>query len=133
MNIDIKNIIIENNIYNEKFFKKYPKYSEAVKQKIYDNIVTIIRDMPYKIKPVHGYKYKNKVIEEYKIVLDKIFKCRVAYILMDDSVYVFFISTTLIKAEFTKLVSKVKGVERSNRWVLKYIFSNLIMSRYAEK
>lgn len=106
------NIIIEENNYLEKFFRHNTKYSEKLKQEIYSNILTMINEKPYKIKTVNRLKYNGKLIYEYKITLEKYFVCRVAYILDEDNVIVFYISTNTIKANFTKEVSNLKGVTK---------------------
>lgn len=103
-------VIIEDNNYLEKFFNHYPKYEEALKNKIYDEALIMINDRPHKIKTVRGCKYKDQTIFEYKIIIDKSFTCRAAYIILNNEVIFFYISTTLIKAEFTKLVQSLKGV-----------------------
>lgn len=104
------NIIIEENNYLEKFFKHNIKYSEKLKNEINENILNIINEKPYKIKTVNKLKYNQKTIFEYKITLEKNFVCRVAYTKTEDNITVFYISTNIIKANFTKEVSKLKGV-----------------------
>lgn len=106
------NIIIEENKYLQKFFNQNKTYSEKLKQEIYENILIIIKERNYKIKDVNKLKYKGKTIYEYKIILNKYFICRVAYIKEGDSIIVFYISTNIIKAIFTKEVSKLKGVTK---------------------
>lgn len=103
-------IVIEQNNYLEKFFKHNSRYSEKLKQEINDNILNIINEKTYKIKTVNKLKYKGKTIYEYKIVLDKSFVCRVAYIKDQSNIIVFYISTNLIKLNFTKEVSHLNGV-----------------------
>ena len=72
----------------------------------------MINEKAYKIKDVNKLKYKGKTIYEYKIILDKYFVCRVAYIREDDNIILFYISTNIIKATFTKEISKLKGVTK---------------------
>lgn len=105
-------ITIEENSTLEKFFRRNKKYEEKIRNEIYDHIVSIIEEKAYKIKTVRGYKYEGKTIYEYKIPLDKVFACRVAYIHQEDELIVFFISLTIIKHEFTKLIAGVPGVTK---------------------
>lgn len=106
-------VTIESNKDLDKFFKRCAMYEEQIKTEIYNNINEIIAEKPHKIKTVRGYKYQGKTIYEYKIVLNKTFSCRVAYIFQEDEVIVFFISLTIIKAAFTKLVAGVAGVGKA--------------------
>lgn len=108
----MNNIIIEENKHLERFFSHYKKYSDFIKNEIYTNILTMINEKPHKIKTVRGYKYREKTIYEYKIPLEVNLACRVAYIHEADNIIVFFISTTIIKREFTKLVADLTGVEK---------------------
>ena len=105
-------VMIEDNIHLEKFFKKNRIFEEKIKQEIYSNLNQIITEKAYKIKTVRGYKYKGKTIYEYKIVLNKTYACRVAYIFDGSIIIVFFISLTIIKNEFTKLITQVAGVTK---------------------
>lgn len=105
-------VIIEQNKYLQKFFKNNDKYSEKLKQQIYDNILTVINEKAYKIKTVNKLKYNKKTIFEYKISLEKDFVCRVAYTKDENEVLVFYISTNIIKANFTKEVYNLKGVTK---------------------
>lgn len=106
------NVIIEENNYLEKFFSHNKNYSEKLKEEIYENILNMINEKSYKIKDVNKLKYKGKTIYEYKIILNKYFVCRVAYIREEDNIIVFYISTNIIKATFTKEISKLKGVTK---------------------
>ena len=87
------NVVIEDNKYIEKFMKHHNNYSERLKDEIYSNINTMINEKAYKIKDVRGLKYRGKTAFEYKIILDKYFVCRIAYIKEDDNIVVFYIST----------------------------------------
>ena len=106
------NVVIEDNKYIEKFMKHHNNYSERLKDEIYSNINTMINEKAYKIKDVRGLKYRGKTAFEYEIILDKYFVCRIAYIKEDDNIVVFYISTNIIKATFTKEVSNIKGVTK---------------------
>lgn len=99
----MKNILIENNNYLNKFFHKEKKYELFIKNQI-NNTEMLIKERPYKIKTVRGCKYRNKTIWEYKIPLEENLSCRVAYIIENNNIIIFFISTTIIKIKFTKLV-----------------------------
>lgn len=105
-----KEICIEENNSLEKYFSNNKKYEEFIKDEINNKILDIIRNTPHKIKTVRGYKYKEKTIYEYKIPLDKDLNCRVAYIYIENKILVFFISNTIRKNLFTRLVANLKGV-----------------------
>lgn len=108
-----KDVCIEENHSLEKYFAENEKYERYIKKEIYNNILILINERPHKIKTVRGYKYKGKTIYEYKIPLGKDLACRVAYIYIDDKILVFFISNTIRKNLYTRLVSKVKGVVKA--------------------
>ena len=107
-----EDILISNNNDAEQKMAKLNELKEKLKQEIYDNILIIINERNYKIKDVHKLKYKGKTIYEYKIILNKYFVCRVAYIKDGDNIVVFYISTNIIKAIFTKEISKLKDVTK---------------------
>lgn len=104
------NITIEDNKSLKKFFKANSKYHDAIVSNINTILPTLITDKPYKIKTAHGYKYKNHTIFEYKIKLDKYIDCRVAYTIENNNIIVFFISNTIIKKEFVKLLESLDHV-----------------------
>ncbi|TKX31094.1 hypothetical protein [Campylobacter estrildidarum] len=101
-----KNIILENNLYLEKFFSHLKIDKELVYKIICENTKTFIYQTPHKIKQVKDCKYKNKTIYEYKLKLPKQ-AYRLAYIFDGDDIRIFYISKTLIKADFTKEIAKV--------------------------
>lgn len=107
-----KKIIIEENIYLEKFFEHNKKHEDYIKNRIYKGTLDLINNKPHKIKTVRGYKYKSKTIYEYKIPLEPGLDCRVAYIFDKEEIIIFFISNIIRKSEFTKLVSKLKDVKK---------------------
>ncbi|MBZ7964533.1 hypothetical protein [Campylobacter sp. 2457A] len=101
-----KNIILENNSYLEKFFSHLKMDKESICEIICENTKTFINQAPHKIKQVKGHKYKDKTIYEYKLKLPKQ-AYRLAYIFDGDDIRIFYISKTLIKADFTKEIAKV--------------------------
>ncbi len=105
-------IIIEDNSILKKFFRANARYEAIIRQNITEYLPDILADKPYKIKTAAGYRYLGQTIYEYKIPLDKNTDCRVAYIHQGDDLRVFFISNTIVKGEFTKLLAKVSGVSR---------------------
>lgn len=105
-------VTIEESSILDKFFRRNKLFEEKIKNEIYENINRVIEEKAYKIKTVKGYKYKGKTIYEYKIPLNKTFECRVAYIFQEEKIIVFFMSLTIIKSEFTKLIAGVPGVSK---------------------
>ncbi|TKX30917.1 hypothetical protein [Campylobacter aviculae] len=101
-----KNIILENNPYLEKFFTHLKIDKKSIYEIICENTNIFIQQVPHKIKQVKGYKYKDKTIYEYKLKLAKQ-AYRLAYIFNGDDIIVFYISKTLIKADFTEEIAKV--------------------------
>lgn len=105
-------VLIEKNRYLDKFFKVNIKYSEILKKEIEENILNIINQKPYKIKMINKLKYSNCNIYEYKIILDKNFTCRVAYIKNSSEIVVFYISKSIIQQEFIKEISTLKKISK---------------------
>lgn len=105
-------IIIEENNILRKFFRANEQYEAMIRQNLQTVLPVLLSDKPYKIKTVAGYRYLGQTIYEYKIPLDKNTDCRVAYIHQGEDIRVFFISNTIVKKEFTKLLLKVSGVSR---------------------
>ena len=52
------------------------------------------------------------ILKKYKIPLDRNTDCRAAYIHQGENIRVFFISNTIVKKEFTKLLVKMSGVSQ---------------------
>lgn len=107
-----KKIIIQNNKDLDKFFNKNKKYKSFIKDTINKNTIKLIEEKPYKIKTCGGLKYEGKTIYEYKISYNKFSNWRVAYIYKDDDIIIFFISNIIIKNEFVKLLTNVRGVSK---------------------
>ena len=105
-------VIIEDNGILKKFFRANAAYAELIRQNISEHLPELWQDKPYKIKTVAGCRYLGQTIYEYKIPLDKNTDCRVAFIRQGEDIRVFFISNTIVKKEFTKLLMKVSGVSR---------------------
>ncbi len=105
-------IEMEQNKYIEKFFKHNKKYECSLKKEILDNITSFLNEKAYKVKIINKLKYKGSTIYEYKISLDKDFVCRVAYIRDNEKICVFYISTNIIKANFVKELSIIKGISK---------------------
>ncbi|MDO5520006.1 MAG: hypothetical protein Q4G58_05900 [bacterium] len=103
-------VVIEENKQVERFFKLHEMFADTIRTKIYEDTELMIREKGYKIKTVRGAKYRNRTIFEYKIVVNAYFKCRVAYITEGDTVTVFYLSTNIIKANFTKEVMGLSDV-----------------------
>lgn len=94
-----------------KFFAQYPAYEPKIRENL-EHSSEFVQSHPHKIKTVKGYKYQHKTIYEYKIHLDSHLDCRVAYVFLDNEMIFFYISTNIIKAVFSKEVSKLKGVSK---------------------
>lgn len=96
----------------ERFFAHFPQYQQHIMDNL-QNAKNFIQTHPHKIKTVKGYKYLHKSIYEYKIRLDSRLDCRVAYVFLENEIVFFYISTNILKAVFTKEVSKIQGVSKS--------------------
>ena len=103
-------INIEDNHIIRKFFRNNERFEDIIKSFLDQQLPVLLKDKTYKIKTVDGYKYQGKTIYEFKIPLDRNTNCRVAYIHSDDAIVIFFISTVIVKQQFTKLLAKTKGV-----------------------
>lgn len=106
-------LIIEENSALKKFFRANSQYVALIRQNLAEYLPVLLTEKPYKIKTVAGYRYQGQTIFEYKIPLDKNTDCRVAYIKQNEDIRVFFISNTVVKKEFTKLLAKISGVTAS--------------------
>lgn len=104
------NIRIDENKYIEKFFSKFYMFEEDIKHNIYNTLPEIINFRPHKIKPAYHLKRHNHTIYEYKIVVRKN-NFRAAYILIENDLELFFISSTTIKREFVKLLENTNLVD----------------------
>lgn len=87
------------------------QHAQEIIAQIHLRTLEIIQNSPHKIKTVKGYKYHHKTIYEYKLTLTHC-SYRVAYSFIDEYVEVFFISTILLKAQFTKLISTLPEVSK---------------------
>ena len=105
-----KEIIIEDNSVLNKFFRNNKKHETLIKNNITNHLPQLLDQQSYKIKTVAGCRYQGQTIYEYKIPLDKNTNCRVAYVHQGEAIVVFFISNTIVKREFTKLLIKTKDI-----------------------
>lgn len=106
------NVIIEDNRYMDKFFRKFSQYDEDVKNNIYNKLPDIIKNRPHKIKPACHLKRNSHTIYEYKVTV-KNANFRAAYIQEENNITVFFISDTTIKRLFVGLLEKTSLVDSS--------------------
>ncbi len=104
------NIVIDDNKYIDKFFSQFHMFEENIKDNIYNTLPDIINFRPHKIKSAYHLKRKGHTIYEYKIVVNKN-NFRAAYILVDNNIELFFISSTTIKREFVKLLENTTLVD----------------------
>ncbi len=104
--------IIEDSITIKKFFGKNKEFETLIRDNIANILPILIDDKPYKISTADPYKYREKTIYEYKIILNEDTECRVAYIHEGSRRIVFFISNITIKSEFLKLISNLEDISR---------------------
>ncbi|UJF18313.1 hypothetical protein L0B53_14990 [Vibrio sp. SS-MA-C1-2] len=109
------NIEYENNRYMKKFLHQYAGYRELIFSDISIRLEQLILSNSPKIKMVHRMKHHNLSIYEYKIPLAKNLDCRVAYTFTNNIISVFFISTTIIKAHFCRLLEKTDLISGTHR------------------
>ena len=101
----LTSVEIEDNKIIQKFYSKNTKYVAEIKQRIFDDILNMINFKEYKIKLVKNCKYLNHPVWEYKININDKLIFRIAYVILENKVVVFFMSTTLIKREFSSEVT----------------------------
>lgn len=106
--IDVK---IDNNKYMDRFFRHLKSGEAEVKENIYRELPQIIQHRPHKIKTASHLKRNGLPIYEYKVVLKHNINYRAAYTQDEQGVTVFFISGTLIKREFVKLLGSTSLVD----------------------
>ncbi len=104
------NIIIEENTALRKFFRANKRFEALIRHSLIEELPQLIKERPYKIKTCGHYHYLNQTIYEYKISLDSNTSCRVAYIQHDNEIRIFFITNTIVKEQFLKLLAKQAGV-----------------------
>lgn len=97
-------IVIEDNKNISKFLAKHEKHAAEILDRIQGGILEMINEKEHKIKIVKDCKYLGHPVWEYKIILNPMLTFRVGYVITESNVTVFFLSTTLIKREFTKEV-----------------------------
>ncbi|MGL6070572.1 hypothetical protein [Craterilacuibacter sp.] len=102
---------IDSNTYLDRFFRHFKSTEAQVKDNIYRELPQIIQHRPHKIKIAKHLKRNGRLIYEYKVALGHNINYRAAYTQDDQGVTVFFISDTLIKREFVKLLGNTSLVD----------------------
>lgn len=108
--IDLYSMFInyDNNQHLVKFFYQHKPYEMAIRDDIEKRLPCLIAAKSPKIKLAKPLEFKGNKIYEYKIIVDKLFTCRVAYIYQNQTITVIFISETIIKYQFCQLLANTE-------------------------
>lgn len=101
-------IIYDENRHLRTFFNKHRQSESAIRKDIAERLPRLITENSAKIKLANSLRFNGYKIHEYKIVADKELTCRVAYIYENGTVTIIFISETLIKRQFCKLLASTE-------------------------
>lgn len=105
------NINYSDNRHLKKFFHLHQQYQSAIDQDVRYRLPQLVQSHSIKIKTAGRFRHNGLRIYEYKIVVaaDAIF--RLAYTVSDNNINVLFISQTIIKHQFCKLLEKTELVD----------------------
>ncbi|MEF9943508.1 MAG: hypothetical protein RR101_03245 [Burkholderiaceae bacterium] len=104
-------VTIESNRHIDQFFRRFAATEAEVRDNVRHALPEILRHRPHKIKTAYHLQRNGHPIHEYKIVLKHSINYRAAFTEIDQRVTVFFISDTLIKREFVKLLGHTNLVD----------------------
>lgn len=104
-------IIYDDNRHLRSFLQRHSQSELAIHQDISERLPQLIMENSPKIKLAKPLRFNGHKIYEYKIVADKQLTCRVAYIVIDDTITIIFISDILIKRLFCQLLASTELIE----------------------
>lgn len=105
------NITYSENRHLRKFFHLHEQYQAIIYQDVRDRLPKLIISQSVKIKTARQLRNNGLKIYEYKIVAAKDAVFRLAYTYSNDTINVIYISQTIIKHQFCKLLEKTELVD----------------------
>ncbi|MCD9465649.1 hypothetical protein [Photobacterium iliopiscarium] len=105
------NITYSENRHLRKLFHLHAQYQAIIYQDVRERLPLLISSQSIKIKTVRQLRNNCLKIYEYKIVAAKDAVFRLAYTYFNDTINVIYISQTIIKPQFCKLLEKTDLVD----------------------
>ena len=105
------NITYSENRHLRKFFYLHTQYQAVIYQDVRERLSYLIINRSDKIKTARQFRCGGLKIYEYKIVAAKDAVFRLAYTYFNDIINVIYISQTIIKHQFCKLLEKTDLVD----------------------
>lgn len=105
------NIIYSENRHLRKFFHLHEQYQAIIYQDVRERLPNLIVNQSAKIKTARQLRCNGLKIYEYKIVAAKDAVFRLAYTYFNNTINVIYISQTIIKHQFCKLLEKTELVD----------------------
>ncbi|WP_146143507.1 hypothetical protein [Photobacterium phosphoreum] len=94
-----------------KFFHLHEQYQAVIYQDVRERLPQLIAIQSAKIKTARQLRNDGLKIYEYKIITAKDAVFRLAYTYFNDTINVIYISQTIIKHQFCKLLEKTELVD----------------------
>ncbi|WP_279129518.1 hypothetical protein [Photobacterium phosphoreum] len=105
------NITYSENRHLRKFFYLHEQYQSVIYQDVRERLPQLIAIQSAKIKTARQLRNDGLKIYEYKIIAAKDAVFRLAYTYFNDTINVIYISQTIIKHQFCKLLEKTELVD----------------------
>lgn len=105
------NITYSENRHLRKFFHLHEQYQSVIYQDVRERLPQLITIQSAKIKTARQLRNDGLKIYEYKIIAAKDAVFRLAYTYFNDTINVIYISQTIIKHHFCKLLEKTELVD----------------------
>ncbi|MEC6830546.1 hypothetical protein VXS06_02060 [Photobacterium toruni] len=105
------NIIYSENRHLRKFFHLHEQYQSIICKDVRERLPKLIIAQSAKIKTAKQFRNNGLKIYEYKIIAAKDAVFRLAYTYSNDTINVIYISQTIIKQQFCKLLENTELVD----------------------
>ncbi|WP_413505411.1 hypothetical protein [Photobacterium phosphoreum] len=105
------NITYSENRHLRKFFHLHEQYQSVIYQDVRERLPQLIAIQSAKIKTARQLRNDGLKIYEYKIIAANDAVFRLAYTYFNDTINVIYISQTIIKHQFCKLLEKTELVD----------------------